>query len=652
MEIFLATSCKGFKIAFLFALLIISTDVVSAQSPKLNEAILEKYSKHSAVITKQESHYIFDIVQDTLQVKQNVVREALIINDNSKIYTNDQVYYGSFTSIENLNAATLLPKNNGYERIRVSRFNETHDFDRNVFFDGFKTINFSYPSLIRGAITTVSYSNVYHDARFVRPIYLQSHIPVVNSKTTIKVHRDIAIGYKMFNTESLNHNFRQYSKGKYNYYEWEANDVEPIKYLGSDNFSIRYHSPHIAPYVKNVVVNGQKQEYYSSVKELYQYYHHLISRMNNATPEGLSELVNRITSGLNDLEKARAIYYWVQQNIKYIAYVEGYMGFVPASPSEVFQKRFGDCKGMSAIIKKMLELADLPAYFAWVGTRRLPYTYEELPLPSVDNHMVAALLHDDTVLILDGTFKYLDFGIYPYHIQGKEVLISIDEDNYKIFKVPVSSPSSNVVVDSVSISLKDKTIFGNGRRMHTGFNKIELASAMDGVRETDFARSFARLFQKGNNKFKIIDFQIENIFKHDEPAIVNYYFELNDYVNVFENEIYLNLNLDKSFQNLTVDTTRQFSPVTNDFPYTEKHITRFEIPKGFEVSSVPENDIVVSENFRISFSYSQKENYLLLEREMIFDFQLLLQDQIGSWNSMIEKLNQNYRKSVVFKKKL
>ncbi|MCK7531632.1 MAG: hypothetical protein MZV63_11660 [Marinilabiliales bacterium] len=102
-----------------------------------------------------------------------------------------------------------------------------------------------------------------------------------------------------------------------------------------------------------------------------------------------------------------------------MAYSEGYRGFVPASATEVFISRFGDCKGKSSLIKKMMDIAGLRSYFAWVGTRELPYTYEELPLPSADNHMVVAYPSGDSVFIVDGTFRFIDFGMYPFSIQGK-----------------------------------------------------------------------------------------------------------------------------------------------------------------------------------------------------------------------------------------
>ena len=96
---------------------------------------------------------------------------------------------------------------------------------------------------------------------------------------------------------------------------------------------------------------------------------------------------------------------------------------------------------MSSLIQTMMNIAGIPTYLTWVGTRHIPYKYDELPLPSVDNHMIATQIINDSMIILDGTFKYLNYGVYPYHIQGKQILIGKGPDDFEIRDVPVSPAS-------------------------------------------------------------------------------------------------------------------------------------------------------------------------------------------------------------------
>ena len=74
-----------------------------------------------------------------------------------------------------------------------------------------------------------------------------------------------------------------------------------------------------------------------------------------------------------DEAKARRIYKWVQQNIKYVAFEDGMEGFIPRDASLVCSRRYGDCKDMASILTKMLQYSGVEACFVWIGTRSLPY---------------------------------------------------------------------------------------------------------------------------------------------------------------------------------------------------------------------------------------------------------------------------------------
>lgn len=614
------------------------------------ESIQSKYAKYNAVVTNQEYFYVIDILGDTLSVRQDNSKEVLILSEHSKAFTNDYIYSGSFTTIGNVKAETRIPKGKGFENIKVTQFKESHDIDDHIFFDDSKSIQFSYPSLAKGAKTSLKYSVTYHNPRFLHKCYFQSFIPVLKSKVVVKVHSDVQIGYKVINNDMYDISFKRYSKGKYIFYEWETSSLEPYKYYSSRQYNVNYFSPHIIIYIDQVKLKHGVQNYFGTINELYQYYNELISKMNDSESDDLKHLVGEITHGLDDWDKARAIYYWVQKNIKYIAYSQGYSGFVPASPTEVFTKRFGDCKGMSSLTKKMLELAGIEAYYSWVGTRRIPYSYTEIPLPITDNHMVVSSMVNDSLVIMDATFKYLDFNLFPYSIQGKEVLVGIDENHFKIFKVPVSPSNLSVVYDSVNFAITGKTVKGNASRVHKGFNKMELASAMEGVKIENYKKKISSLFLKGNNKFRVDSVRVKNIFEHDKEAEVYYEFTLDDYISSLSDEIFINMNLDKSFQELRIDTTSRFSPVVNDFYCREKHITRFEIPEGYEVVSMPNSDSFVNDKFGFTINYKLEGNFVVLEKIIDLNFFVILDSDFKAWNSMIDRLNKNYRLALVIKK--
>jgi hypothetical protein len=631
--------------------LALSSQIFAQRGININN-IRDQYKGYNAVITKHEINYVFDLVSDTVQVLQHNSKEMMILSDHSLGLTNDYIYFNIFSSIENVDAFTMVPRSGGkgYDKLRVSNFKESHDRENNIFYNDTKTLQFAYPSITNGAFTSLNYTVVYHNPWFIRMGFPQSFVPVLRSKITVKAHKDISTGHLIYNDQEIKFHYKEYSKGKYNYYEWEILDIPPFRHIGNRHYSNRHHTPHIAVFLKEAHTPSGSKKYYDSVDELYSFYRKLLLQTNNDSCDNLQLLVDDLTQGLTDLEKAKAIYYWVQKNIRYIAYSDGYNGFIPAPPAEVFAKRFGDCKGMSALIHKMMEKAGLTAYMAWVGTRTIPYTYNECPLPAVDNHMVVAYIHEDETYILDGTVNFLDFGMYPFHLHGKEVLISIDDNEYRIYRVPESRPQTSMVYDSVAVSISGRTLAGSGKRVHTGFNKKELAFAMDGVSENEYRKKFSYLFEKGNNSFLVRDYRVHNIFQHVKPAEIDYDFTINDYVLMAGDDIYVNMNLDRSYHNMKIDTVGRYGPLINDFACTEKYITKLKIPDGYELISLPENELIVFDQYRVSFTYSRHQDHVILEKEMIFDFLIINDGKFAQWNAFIDRLSRNYRQSVVLSK--
>lgn len=80
------------------------------------------------------------------------------------------------------------------------------------------------------------------------------------------------------------------------------------------------------------------------------------------------------------MEKIEAVFYWVQDNIRYIAFENGIMGFKPEAASKVYQNRYGDCKGMANLLKEMLKICGYDARLTWIGTNDIPYDYKTASL--------------------------------------------------------------------------------------------------------------------------------------------------------------------------------------------------------------------------------------------------------------------------------
>ncbi|RZK99397.1 MAG: hypothetical protein EOO89_31150, partial [Pedobacter sp.] len=114
----------------------------------------------------------------------------------------------------------------------------------------------------------------------------------------------------------------------------------------------------------------------------------------------LKSIVDSIITGVTTTkEKTKRIYNWVQDHVKYVAFEDGYGGFIPRDANLVCDRRFGDCKDMANLLVKMLNMAGVSAHHTWIGTRDIPYSYNQIPTTNVDNHMIAVFNDNGNVYL-------------------------------------------------------------------------------------------------------------------------------------------------------------------------------------------------------------------------------------------------------------
>jgi tetratricopeptide (TPR) repeat protein len=104
----------------------------------------------------------------------------------------------------------------------------------------------------------------------------------------------------------------------------------------------------------------------------------------------------------------------------------GEAAVVPAMPSEVLQRRFGDCKDKSALLVAMLRAAGLEANVALLRSGYGPDVDPNLPGLDLFDHAIV-YVDGPRPLWIDATANHLRAGILPSEDQGRFALIAQKE---------------------------------------------------------------------------------------------------------------------------------------------------------------------------------------------------------------------------------
>jgi transglutaminase-like putative cysteine protease len=515
-------------------------------------------------------------------VIQNNHYESLILNENGILNNKESFSYSELVKLQSYDAFTLINDNGKEKRIKVTQTNEIQSTQSAVFYDDVKQRQLIFPNLEAGARKVYNYQTQIEDPFLLHKFIFGGGLPIKNSTLEIKTEKNINIGFKIFNDDS---NLIEFSKtekkGKW-IYKWTLKDVKPVKLEGNSP-GFLYIVPHINIYIKDYKLNNQKVTVLGDINNLFDYYKGFTKNLNQTEDPALKAITLKITENLtNDDDKVKSIFYWVKDNIKYIAFEYGYEGFIPREASLICERKFGDCKDMASIITAMAKYANVKNVFiSWIGTRDIPYSYNELPTPAVDNHMIALYKKGEENIFLDATDKETLYGIPTGFIQGKEALYG-DGDSYKIISVPIVPAEKNEIKEQVKISIEKDKLVGSGKIEFNGYNRSRILSRLgDSTNKIKF-EMIKSLVLKGNNKFNLKEYTEENIKDRDKPYQIDYNFDLGNYIIRVDKEIYINLFLDKPLEKVIIEKDRSSQFEFEHLNYINSQY-ELEIPKNCTV---------------------------------------------------------------------
>lgn len=610
----------------------------------------KKYPGHSELILKETQTYDFSIQKNKLQVLQDNYFESIILSDVGIHNNSESFTYSELVPLKSFDAFTIINNNGRDKKIPIKQTNDKNAEQNSIFYSDVKERKLTFSNLEIGAKKVFSYQSEFLDPYLLHKYIFANNIPMEKSSLEIITDKDIEIGYKIFNDPNNEITFNKTEKkGKINY-NWTLNQITPLKYE-SNNPGYLYIAPHVIVYVKNYKINNKTIDVLGSTDQLYDYYKGFVKDLNTTEDEHLKQTTLELTQHLsNDEEKIKAIFYWVKDNIKYVAFENGYEGFIPREAKLVNERKFGDCKDMSSIITEMAKYAKIPnVNICWIGTRRIPYTYKDISTPAVDDHMIASIENKDGIIFLDATDKENRFGLPTGFIQGKDALIKNGE-SYKIVTVPVVKAQDNITEEILQLKINQNKIEGSGKMSIHGLTRSHYLSSIGDASNKSRFEMIKSLVLKGNNKFNLKDYKEENISNRDLPYTIAFNFDLDNYTIPAGNELYVNLFLDKPFEKLIIEKDRK-SMFEFDFLIKNKYSFELEIPADKVVQTIPKNTTLDNALMKYTINYVQDNTKVTLQFEIELKKLLLDVSDFDLWNESIKNLKSHYSDTLILVKK-
>lgn len=607
----------------------------------LAKTLKTEFEDDDVALISSKDHVTFDF--DKREQKVTVIHQADENMINIDVRADIQVYsfYDGESAIEDFEIKYRNEKSAGfYIKDEAYKSDDLFHNDTRV-----KYTHVDFPVMGYRYFTAIN--KTYKDVKYFTKLYFNGQYPTVKKTIVIEIPNWLNLELKELNFDGydIKKEVSDNKKGNGKIHKYTLENI-PAMYNENNAPGPTYMYPHILILAKSFTQNGETANIFNDTQDLYDWYKSLVNSLENDNSPITSKVKELTENAKTDKEKIKNIYYWVQDNIRYIAFEDGIAGFKPDEASNVFTKRYGDCKGMANLTKQMLIEAGFDARLTWIGTKRIAYDYST-PNLSVDNHMICSLLKDDDIIFLDATEKFNAFGEYANRIQGKQVLIE-DGDGYILKNVPISKAKFNKEQFSYTLNLSDDVITGAVDKNFNGESRSSLLYYFNTLKNDKKDEFLEYYLNKGNSNIKVSNINTTDLLNRDENITISYDIAIKNAVSAFDDQVYIDLDFDKEL------ATHKFDKRKTDFIFNSKRdlesTTRLQIPEGYNVSHLPENISVSSDNYDMSVEFSKESNAIVYKKQFRIKNAKIETSDFEQWNGFIDKLNALYNEQIILTK--
>lgn len=223
----------------------------------------------------------------------------------------------------------------------------------------------------------------------------------------------------------------------------------------------------------------------------------------------------KIASLSNDpLKRTLAAVKLVQDRVRYVYVGLGTGNYTPATAGETWERRYGDCKGKTALLLALLRELDIPAEAVLVNTSGGDGIGERLASPASFNHIVVRAQIAGKSYWLDGTLHSSpELEFIPEPPFRSALALSRDGKDLETLTIkPLEAPALLGLIEIDATAGRDKPAKVAFRRMFRGAEVPTMRAALAALAGEEKKQVFRNVFADSSSAFEMAD----NSWSYDE----------------------------------------------------------------------------------------------------------------------------------------
>jgi hypothetical protein len=356
-------------------------------------------------------------------------------------------YNSSYQTVELIRARTITKIGKVLtvkpeDTYTVSPYNDFPLYDDSV------ALGFSMPGIENDCVIDYSFRMVTQAALMPGNYWehwgFTSPCPVGLSRFSLSVPAAKPIHIKVHNDETLQPTLVSSKDGKRKTYTWTMKNLPPIDL-----------EPMMPPLNEiGVWLEATSLDSWEGIARWFW----SLERPQEAGSTAMRQTVNQLIAGkTSEEEKARAIYDWVAQRVRYVGLEFGESAYQPHKASQVYEKLYGDCKDKAILLVTMLRMAGIKAQPVLLRAASAPglglHTKDRLPGLNAFNHCIAKASIGGKPVWLDSTAESCLFGDIPAGDRGADAFV-VGEDSGAFETIPAYGADQNRVDSHLKVKVQ------------------------------------------------------------------------------------------------------------------------------------------------------------------------------------------------------
>ncbi|WP_168194582.1 DUF3857 domain-containing protein [Antarcticibacterium arcticum] len=622
-------------------LLLLAPVLYGQENVKVSEIPQNLISNANAVLRNEEISIEIEAV-DKMNV--HIKRSVTILNEYGEIHAGAYQFFDTDRKIKNQQAIIYNAEGKEIKKFKQKDFKERSAVASGTLYSDDRVQYLDYTA--QGYPYTIVYESELQTGTtvFIRPWQPVSGYFLSVQKSTYNFKNKPGIPFRLEETNLENIHKNSWDDG----FSYTITNVPAYKR--------EYLSPSFEKFVPNlrvalnefslVGVKGKAANWQEFGKWQYDY---LLAGKDKLPEHTLKKIGTLLEGVTTDLEKAKLIYQYVQDNTRYISVQLGIGGWSPMLPVDVDRLGYGDCKALTNYTKALLDSQEITSHYAVVfgGEERKDLDANFATMQG--NHVILNIPQEEEDIWLECTSKTTPFNYLGDFTDNRNVLL-IKPDGGEIVKTKAYAFSENLMETHTKIVLEESGDFNaTVKRTSGGIPYGNIYHLMSQTRNDQILHYKERWPHLQELDFQTITFENN---RQDQKFTELVQFKGKKLTSRLANGFLLGVNFISVATHEVPRINDRKLPFEIERGHSYKDTFEFHLPKGYMAESIPKEENIETEFgiYVVRVKAGEKEGVRTIEvsREYILYEGEWKADKYSDFRDFIKKIDSlNNQKTIL-----